>query len=108
MLKKSDLIQKLTLVVQEENKDELLSDKQKQAVAHQTVTLFFDYIKEALKQGDRVEIRGFGTFNLKKYDGYTGRNPKTGETIKVKPKRLPVFRIGRSLKKKIKELKKKG
>ena len=105
MLKKSDLIKKLTLVVEEENKDELLSDKQKQAVAHQTVTLFFDYIKEALKQGDRIEIRGFGSFNLKRYQGYNGRNPKTEETIKVKPKRLPVFRVSRSLKKKVSELK---
>jgi integration host factor subunit beta len=51
----------------------------------------------ALAKGQRVEIRGFGSFFVKKYRSYTGRNPKTGETVKVKPKKLPFFRCGREL-----------
>ena len=49
------------------------------------VRIFFDRIKAALSAGDKVEIRGFGSFTLKKYKGYIGRNPKTGETVEVKP-----------------------
>ena len=62
------------------------------------VNIFFDSIKEALKQGRRVEIRGFGSFKIKEYDGYIGRNPSTGEQVEVKPKRLPFFRVGKELK----------
>ncbi|GAB6162561.1 HU family DNA-binding protein [Desulfothermus naphthae] len=61
------------------------------------VNTFFDSIKEALKQGRRVEIRGFCSFKIKEYDGYVGRNPSTGEQVEVKPKRLPFFRVGREL-----------
>jgi len=61
------------------------------------VRIFFDRIKAALSAGDKVEIRGFGSFTLKKYKGYIGRNPKTGETVEVKPKQLPVFRTGKDL-----------
>ncbi|WP_461833928.1 HU family DNA-binding protein [Desulfothermus sp.] len=62
------------------------------------VNIFFDSIKEALKEGRRVEIRGFGSFKIKEYDGYIGRNPSTGEQVEVKPKRLPFFRVGKELK----------
>jgi integration host factor subunit beta len=55
-------------------------------------------MKSALANGDRVEIRGFGSFKLKDYGGYTGRNPKTGEIVKVNPKQLPFFRAGKELK----------
>jgi integration host factor subunit beta len=48
-----------------------------------------------------VEIRGFGTFKIKNYDGYTGHNPKTGEPIKVKPKKLPFFKCSRDLKERV-------
>ncbi|MCF8106556.1 MAG: integration host factor subunit beta [Desulfohalobiaceae bacterium] len=61
------------------------------------VSTFFDSIKEALKNGKRVEIRGFGSFKIKEYQGYTGRNPSTGELVKVKPKKLPFFRVGKGL-----------
>ena len=61
------------------------------------VRIFFDRIKAALSAGDKVEIRGFGSFTLKKYKGYIGRNPKTGETVEVKPKQLAVFRTGKDL-----------
>ncbi|GAB6887689.1 HU family DNA-binding protein [Desulfothermus okinawensis JCM 13304] len=62
------------------------------------VNIFFDSIKEALKEGRRVEIRGFGSFKIKEYDGYIGRNPSTGQQVEVKPKRLPFFRVGKELK----------
>ncbi len=66
--------------------------------AKEVVRVFFDEISNALAKGDRVEIRGFGSFKVKDYDGYTGHNPKTGEPINVKPKKLPFFKCGRELK----------
>ena len=65
------------------------------------VRIFFDRIKAALSAGDKVEIRGFGSFTLRKYKGYIGRNPKTGETVEVKPKQLPVFRTGKDLRSRV-------
>ncbi|RTZ86898.1 MAG: integration host factor subunit beta [SAR324 cluster bacterium] len=65
------------------------------------VRIFFDRIKAALSAGDKVEIRGFGSFTLKKYKGYIGRNPKTGETVEVKPKQLPVFRTSKDLRSRV-------
>ena len=65
------------------------------------VRIFFDRIKAALSAGDKVEIRGFGSFTLKTYKGYIGRNPKTGETVEVKPKQLPVFRTGKDLRSRV-------
>ncbi len=62
------------------------------------VNTFFQSIKDAMIQGDRVEIRGFGSFKVKDYQGYKGRNPKTGQSVEVKPKRLPFFRPGKELK----------
>ena len=65
------------------------------------VDMFFDKMAKSLVAGERVEIRGFGSFMVKKYAGYTGRNPKTGEKIKVKSKKLPVFRVGKELKERV-------
>ncbi|GAU09326.1 HU family DNA-binding protein [Desulfoplanes formicivorans] len=62
------------------------------------VNTFFDCIREELLQGNRVEIRGFGSFKIKEYEGYKGRNPKSGEQVEVKPKKLPFFRPGKELK----------
>jgi integration host factor subunit beta len=56
---------------------------------------------DALANGDRVEIRGFGAFSVKKYKAYTGRIPKTGERIKVKGKKLPFFKPGKELKERV-------
>jgi integration host factor subunit beta len=66
--------------------------------AEKIVTLFFDQMSETLAQGDRVEIRGLCSLFVKKYGGYTGRNPKTGEFVKVAPKKLPFFKVGKELK----------
>ncbi|UCD89193.1 MAG: integration host factor subunit beta, partial [Desulfobacterales bacterium] len=59
---------------------------------------FFDEISNALAKGDRVEIRGLCSFYVKKYKEYVGRNPKTGESVKVSPKKLPFFKCGQELK----------
>ena len=65
--------------------------------AETVVNLFFDKMAEALAQGDRVEIRGLCSFFVKKYSGYTGRNPKTGKKVKIAPKKLPFFKVGKEL-----------
>lgn len=67
------------------------------AMAERVVLVFFEQIQEALMAGNRVEIRGLGSFQLRHYDGYTGRNPHTGETVQVRPKILPVFRTGKEI-----------
>jgi integration host factor subunit beta len=61
------------------------------------VDTFFDSMREAMLRGDRIEIRGFGSFKIKQYDGYIGRNPKTGESVQVKPKKMPFFKAGKGL-----------
>ncbi len=66
--------------------------------ASQVIEVLFGTIKEALLSDGRVEIRGLGTFKVKSYGGYTGRNPKTGAVVSVKPKKLPFFRTGKELK----------
>ena len=69
--------------------------------AQEVVDLVFSEMTNALVAGDRVEIRGLGSFKVKSYDGYRGRNPKTGKPIKVKPKKLPFFKCGKELKKRV-------
>ncbi len=58
-------------------------------------------MKKALETGDRIELRGFGSFVNKSYGSYTGRNPRTGESIQVPPKKLPFFKVGKELKEKL-------
>ena len=69
--------------------------------ADEIVSKFFETMSDALLSGDRIEIRGFGSFEVRKYDGYTGRNPKTGEEIVVLPKQLPFFKPGKDFKEKV-------
>jgi integration host factor subunit beta len=69
--------------------------------AKTVVNMFFDEITNALANGDRAEIRGFCSFYVKNYKAYRGRNPKTGEKIKVKPKKLPFFKCGKELKERV-------
>ena len=64
-----------------------------------TVNIILDSMTEALSRGEHIEIRGFGSFTVKNYDAYVGRNPKTGEKISVKAKKAPVFKVGKELKK---------
>ena len=65
------------------------------------VDTFFDTMADALSKGERVEIRGFGSIFVKSYKSYTGRNPKTGDPVQVKPKKLPFFRCGKELKERV-------
>ena len=65
------------------------------------VDLFFNEMANALAEGDRVEIRGLCSFYVKKYKAYAGRNPKTGESARVKPKKLPFFKCGKKLKERV-------
>ncbi|HET9752770.1 MAG TPA: HU family DNA-binding protein [Myxococcales bacterium] len=68
-----------------------------QKQAEQTIETIFESMKAALCKGDNIEIRGLGAFHVKNYQGYNGRNPKTGEVIPVKPKRGILFRTGKEL-----------
>ena len=72
--------------------------------AHEIVDLFFNSMGDALARGDRVEIRGLCSFFVKQYDGYTGRNPKTGKKVKIKPKKLPFFKAGKELKERVDQM----
>ncbi len=65
------------------------------------VNLFFNEMSNAMANGDRVEIRGLCSFYVKKYKAYSGRNPKTGEEVKIKPKKLPFFKCGQELKERV-------
>ncbi len=86
-MNKSQLVEKLA-------KDEGLTIQAAESVVNQ----FFGEIETALMLDERVEIRGFGSFKAKHYEGYTGRNPKTGDPIRVRQKRLPFFKPGKDLK----------
>jgi len=65
------------------------------------VDLFFNEMANALAKGDRVEIRGLCSFYVKKYKAYAGRNPMTGERVQVAPKKLPFFKCGQELKRRV-------
>lgn len=68
-----------------------------QARAKRVVDRFFKAMADALERGDRIEIRGVGSFQVKQHEAYTGHNPKTGEEIEVRPKKLPYFKCGKEL-----------
>jgi integration host factor subunit beta len=92
---KSDLV---ALITDKTN----LTKKKVEAV----VNCCFDTMFEALVRGDRIEVRGFGSWYVKNYKAYTGRNPKTGTAVQVPEKKLPFFKVGKELKKKIDDSKK--
>ncbi len=87
---KSDII---TLLASKENLTE--------AQAARIVNLIFAGFKDALAKGDRIEVRGFGSFAIREYRSYAGRNPKTGIVVEVKQKNLPYFKVGKELKERI-------
>lgn len=84
---RSELIQKIA----DENPHLYQRDVEK------IVNTIFDKITEAMTQGNRVELRGFGAFSVKKRDGHTGRNPRTGESVEVDEKFVPFFKTGKLL-----------
>ena len=86
---KTDLIEKIS------EKVNFLNKKQTDRV----VNCIFENIKQALEKGDKVEIRGFGSFTIRKRNPREGRNPLTGDKVNVPAKRVPFFRAGKELKK---------
>jgi integration host factor subunit beta len=83
---KSDLIQRIAEKL-----------KMPTAKAESIVNTIFGSMTDSLVKGDRIEIRGFGTFEVRSYKGYEGRNPKTGNPVEVAPKKLPFFKTGKEL-----------
>ena len=88
------------------NKLELISALKNEASisksdAAKVVQRFFDNMADALAKGERVEIRGLSSFYVKEYKSYTGRNPKTGEKVQIRPKQLPFFKAGKELKERV-------
>jgi len=73
----------------------------KKSEAAAVVNLFFNKMVDALANGDRIEIRRLCSFYVKKYKAYAGRNPKTGEKVKIKSKKLPFFKCGKELKERV-------
>lgn len=69
--------------------------------AEDVVNLIYRKMRDTMVNGGRIEIRGFGSFVVKEYQAYQGRNPKTGEKISVPPKKLPFFKVGKELKERI-------
>jgi len=69
--------------------------------AETAVNVTFQSMEQSLIRSDRLEIRGFGSFKVKEYEGYKGRNPKTGELIEVSSKKLPFFKVGKELKERV-------
>lgn len=89
-MNKSDLIDVLSM-------KENLTEKN----ASEIINLVFDGFTHSLMEGERIEIRGFGSFSVREYGAYTGKNPKTGEKIQVGPKKLPFFKVGKELKERV-------
>ncbi len=88
---KSELIEKVVL------SHEMLNAK----VSEIVVNTVFDSIEEALKAGDKVEIRGFGSFTIRERLGREARNPKSGEVVRIPSKRTPFFKTGKDLKERV-------
>jgi integration host factor subunit beta len=71
------------------------------ARAELLVDQIFASMSDALMRGEGIEIRGFGSFTVREYRAYNGRNPRTGETVQVKPKRLAFFKVGKELRERV-------
>lgn len=67
----------------------------------QMVDIFFDEISERLAEGGRVELRGFGAFSTREREARTGRNPRTGEAVEVPAKRVPYFKAGKEMRRRL-------
>jgi len=84
---KAELVEEVARAVELSKKD-----------AERIVNTVFDSIIEALHNGDKIELRGFGSFRLRERKARVGRNPKTGETVQVPTKKVPYFKAGKELK----------
>jgi integration host factor subunit beta len=87
---KSDLVEKLATQL-----------KLPKGKAETIVNTVFDSMEAALTKGERIEIRGLGSFEVRSYKAYEGRNPRTGDPVGVQPKRLPFFKVGKELKERV-------
>ncbi len=88
------------------NKSELITELSEttgmqRQVAEAVVKEIFQAMTESLVNDEGIEIRGFGSFSVRRYGSYIGRNPKSGEKIKVQPKKLPFFKVGKELKERV-------
>ena len=88
---KSDLIKKLT------DRNNYLFQKD----IHKVIHIIFNSISEALENGDRVELRGFGAFGVKKRQARIGRNPRSGHPVPIPEKNIPFFKMGKSMRQRI-------
>jgi integration host factor subunit beta len=88
---KSELIERLSFTSGTLNKKE----------AELIVNTIFDSIGDALVMGGRVEIRGFGSFSIRVRDGREARNPKSGDVVKIPPKKTPFFKTGKELRERV-------
>ena len=89
-------------------KADLINALEKQAKlthahAERVINIVFDSMIQALYDDERIEIRGFGSFANRNYKAYEGRNPKTGKIVKVSPKKVPFFKVGKELKEMVDE-----
>jgi integration host factor subunit beta len=87
VMTKAELVDEVARVVQ-------LTKKQAETI----VNIVFDSIVESLRSGQKIELRGFGSFRLRNRKSRTGRNPKTGEKVEVPSKKIPYFKPGKELK----------
>ena len=81
----------------------IIADKLKfpWARAELLVDVVFDCMEQSMSRGEKIEIRGFGTFTVRQYRAYDGRNPRTGAIVPVKPKRLAFFKVGREMRERV-------
>ena len=94
---KSELIARLSERLAERNSQLVYKD------AELAVKTILDAMAGSLAEGQRIEIRGFGSFEIRHYKAYEGRNPRTGDPVGVQPKRLPFFKVGKELKERVNE-----
>jgi integration host factor beta subunit len=88
---KSELIETLAMT------NGILSQKDSETV----INIVFDSISSALNSGEKVEIRGFGSFTIRERDGREARNPKTGEVVRIPAKKTPFFKTGKELRERV-------
>jgi integration host factor subunit beta len=91
---KSELVDKLV------ESNGILTRKESEAI----VSLVFDSMSEALKEGEKVEIRGFGSFTVRDREAREARNPKSGELVKIPSKKTPFFKTGKDLRERVNNL----
>jgi len=89
-MNRSQLVEKLAIQEDLHNK-----------YAEKIISTIFDAMAEAMIRNERVEIRGLGSFTIRNYSEYMGKNPKTGKPLMISPKKLPYFKVGKELKERI-------